>query len=253
MSNKVKYIRLIYGIVLSTLLSVTGILLMVACVNVYKIGNRPFTPDNISAAFSSISPAVWITVAAIIIGIIINIIFPADKAKLRAIMDKKTLLMKLECKAALNESEKETLLKARKLHRLLLIIVVAVCLALAIPVILYAFNFGNYTADYDASVKAACLFMLPFIAVIGGICCVFVLIEDSLYEKQIQLVKGAERSGAPAPKKATRTLGARVLLAVRLSVLAIALVFIVAGIINGGMADVLSKAINICTECIGLG
>ncbi len=28
---------------------------------------------------------------------------------------------------------------------------------------------------------------------------------------------------------------------------------IVAGIINGGMRDVLVKAIKICTECIGLG
>ncbi|MBQ7948195.1 MAG: thioredoxin [Clostridia bacterium] len=25
------------------------------------------------------------------------------------------------------------------------------------------------------------------------------------------------------------------------------------GIFNGGMADVLTKAINICTQCIGLG
>ena len=28
---------------------------------------------------------------------------------------------------------------------------------------------------------------------------------------------------------------------------------IVCGIANGGMRDVLVKAINICTECIGLG
>ena len=30
-------------------------------------------------------------------------------------------------------------------------------------------------------------------------------------------------------------------------------VFIVIGMFNGGMDDVLYKAINICTECIGLG
>ena len=28
---------------------------------------------------------------------------------------------------------------------------------------------------------------------------------------------------------------------------------ILLGILNGGMADVLGKAIRICTECIGLG
>lgn len=34
---------------------------------------------------------------------------------------------------------------------------------------------------------------------------------------------------------------------------AIAILFIVLGIVNGGLHDVLVKAINICTECIGLG
>ena len=40
---------------------------------------------------------------------------------------------------------------------------------------------------------------------------------------------------------------------VRVLVIALALVFIIMGIANGGMADVLSKAVKICTECIGLG
>ena len=33
----------------------------------------------------------------------------------------------------------------------------------------------------------------------------------------------------------------------------VAAALIVCGIANGGMRDVLVKAINICTECIGLG
>ncbi|MBQ8200798.1 MAG: hypothetical protein IJZ74_03405 [Clostridia bacterium] len=36
-------------------------------------------------------------------------------------------------------------------------------------------------------------------------------------------------------------------------VLALALALIAAGVMNGGLYDVLVKAINICTECIGLG
>lgn len=39
----------------------------------------------------------------------------------------------------------------------------------------------------------------------------------------------------------------------RILLYAAALLLIVAGILNGGMRDVLIKAINICTECIGLG
>ena len=40
---------------------------------------------------------------------------------------------------------------------------------------------------------------------------------------------------------------------IRLVVLIVALICIIAGIANGNMKDILIKAINICTECIGLG
>ena len=37
------------------------------------------------------------------------------------------------------------------------------------------------------------------------------------------------------------------------AILVVGIVCLVLGILNGGMADVLGKAIRICTECIGLG
>ncbi|MBR6593976.1 MAG: thioredoxin [Clostridia bacterium] len=40
---------------------------------------------------------------------------------------------------------------------------------------------------------------------------------------------------------------------VRLALLVIGAVLLTVGICMGGMADVLTKAINICTECVGLG
>ncbi len=43
------------------------------------------------------------------------------------------------------------------------------------------------------------------------------------------------------------------LIATRVSIGIVAVSFIIAGITNGGANDVLLKAINICTECIGLG
>lgn len=40
---------------------------------------------------------------------------------------------------------------------------------------------------------------------------------------------------------------------IRAIVLCAAAAFLALGILNGGARDVLFKAINICTECIGLG
>lgn len=45
----------------------------------------------------------------------------------------------------------------------------------------------------------------------------------------------------------------RAVLAVRISLAVIGLGLLITGAVTGGMADVLAKAINICTECVGLG
>ena len=55
----------------------------------------------------------------------------------------------------------------------------------------------------------------------------------------------ARREIAPQGKPASPAL--------RVVLYAAAVVLIVLGVMNGGLRDVLVKAINICTECIGLG
>ena len=50
-----------------------------------------------------------------------------------------------------------------------------------------------------------------------------------------------------------RQLNGKAVIIARLAVLSLGVLFIILGLINGGSRDVLVKAINICTECIGLG
>ncbi len=45
----------------------------------------------------------------------------------------------------------------------------------------------------------------------------------------------------------------KISLCLRVALLTAAVLLIIAGILNGSALDVLVKAINICTECIGLG
>jgi len=63
-----------------------------------------------------------------------------------------------------------------------------------------------------------------------------------------QIVEASK--GCPGREAYTSKRG---LLAARAAIFAAAAAFIIAGISNGGMYDVFVKAINICTECIGLG
>ena len=67
--------------------------------------------------------------------------------------------------------------------------------------------------------------------------------SSRLKEKKAQGIRPAPKAAVP-PKNQK---------AVRLILLAVAVVFIIAGIRNGSMDAVINKAIRICTECIGLG
>ena len=256
--TKNERVRTICGLVLSALLILTGVLLMVACVSVYRIGDRPFTPENIGAAFSKIAVPVFLTLFAALAAGVLSLIFPLEQRKPRAGVPPRVTLKRLTAKLDLGACEdpvRENLERSKKQRFWLLAGTVALCVALALPALIYALNFKHYEADYNASVIAACLWMLPFVACALGLCIAYLYVDKMLVGREIALVKQAlAATGVTAsPKEATVKENSRVVLGVRIALFVLALALIVAGIVNGGMADVLYKAINICTECIGLG
>ena len=261
MSNKtLKTIYLVYGIVVSALLIISGILLMISCVQIYNLGNRPFTTENISEAFSKIAIPVYITVGAIAIGFIMWLIFPTSKTKTSAIISKESVLKRLEKKLDRNACDEQTIKALNKeveLRKLVNIAVAVICCAAAGIAFNYILNFSNYTADNNGSVIAACMWVLPCTFIALGACIAASFIKGASIERQINVVKTAIKAGytAPAVKEAApcKCHCKKLLSCIRLAVFIIAALFIVAGIFNGGMSDVLGKAVRICTECIGLG
>lgn len=260
MSDKVKKnIRLIYNCLLSVMLIVTGILLMTACVRVYKIGDRPFTPENISAAFAKISFIVWITLAMTVIAIILALAMPSEKEKLCGATDKKTVLKRLLSRLnieKLNEDTLHNIEKEKKLRLCFRLGAITLSLAAIAPALVYTLNMNNYTADYNESVLLSCIWILPTSFFAMGISFIYVILENRSIERQLKFVKEAfSDSSVRLPSKKSEAARAypKAVLGVRISIAVIAVLFIALGIANGGMADVLSKAINICTECIGLG
>ena len=261
MSEKAKkQIRRIYGIALSALLIVTGILLMAACVKVYKIGNRPFTPENISMEFKKIAPIVWITVGAVILGGILALVFPKEQGKLRAVTDKRITLARLLERLGEENLAKDDLekLKNEKKKRLIFRFSAILLSVLAtVPALIYALNLKNFSADYNESVLLACLWILPSFCIVAGISLVYTILENASVARSLACVKAAFSASRGKPlstpiEKQVRSYS-KAVLSIRISLAAVALVFIALGVSNGGMADVLAKAIAICTECIGLG
>lgn len=87
----------------------------------------------------------------------------------------------------------------------------------------------------------------PALAYMALICITIVL--DHLKPS----IKQAERRSNISYRRIKNHFQERHILLIRAMLYVLAVVFIVLGVMNGGLRDVLVKAINICTECIGLG
>lgn len=67
-----------------------------------------------------------------------------------------------------------------------------------------------------------------------------------------QIKSEKEMNVKPVAKKKAQDVYSRLKI-LRIALLVLACVLIIAGVFNGSANDVLGKAVNICTECIGLG
>lgn len=88
------------------------------------------------------------------------------------------------------------------------------------------------------------VFPLFIISVAVAAAGIVLYIRDDNYMKKGSSLSGSFKAAAENPGR---------IMTVRTVVLILAIVFIVIGIINGSAQDVFGKAVNICTECIGLG
>ena len=267
--EKLRKIHLIYGIVLSVIIVVTGLCFIVSCVDIYRSGLRPFTYESINSHFMAIIVPVILCIVGIIGGMVVSC-FPLEKPKIKGIIDTGAILNKMSEKIDISKCDLDTqskIKKERKLRRYTSIFCIDAILVSLVISLIYMLNKNNFPADdINAEMVNAMLFVIP--CAIVGLAAIFatMLICTSSYARELSLVKASLKTAkkddvsgqmsAVSGQQATKepnSQNEKILLGARLTLAVIAVVFIVVGIFNGGMADVLQKAINICTECIGLG
>ena len=66
-----KRIHTIYAILLSIVTVIAGICLMAACLQIYRSGDTPYSPESVQAAFATIAVPVYLCIALIIGGFIL--------------------------------------------------------------------------------------------------------------------------------------------------------------------------------------
>ena len=279
-------IHLVYGIVLSVLILAVGVWFALAALSIYRSGaSSPYTPESIAAHFAPMAPLVYVTLAGILGGVILAWVLPRRdlvvegseddpldviveryrRGHYRPMKDPAVTLRQMLARVdeeALSPACREALKKERRLRRVVAVVAAGLASVALLPALAFCGDRSHFSIEnLSADIKVAALVVIPCALVALGLLVASTLLRRASVLRETATVKAAiaESKGKAislrkrAADRPSFLADPRILWGVRGLILAVGLLFILLGISNGGMADVLGKAIRICTECIGLG
>lgn len=228
------------------------------CIDIYAVGNAPenrddkgvyvqsvYRMEDVSARLSALAWPLGGCAGVIVLSASLHAACTKNRPAKAAISAENRLRL---MKARVSELPAAAAAEEKKRRVLTLGCGLAV-VSMSIPALVYLLTRANFTDQELEPVMGRMLLhvgpwvVLSFAAVIG----VSLGCKASM-ERELAVLKDAPRGKAdPAePRKLP-------VQKIRIALYLLAVLFIVLGVMNGGWYDVLVKAINICTECIGLG
>ena len=251
-----KRLRLIHtacGIVISVALIVAAVCLITSAYAIYKSGDAPYNPESIGAEYAKIAVPLWISIFAVIAGLVLNIALPAPKSKKKAQNDPFVRLRILQKKLGASETG-DAIKKERNLRKTLRIVFSLLCLAAFIPAVFVLCDYDSFTV---ANLTPALLRTVTWLAVGAVVSAVLLILlsilEDKSAEREIAKTKLALSDSEKKPVQNDEKSSENSKKIIRLVLVGAACALVVIGLTEDGFYDVLQKAIRICTECIGLG
>ena len=255
-NNYTGRIRHILGILLAISIIVAGICLITACIGIYQTGDHPFSREIVAAAFSKIAIPVYLCLALAVVAFLVNLLLPHSEKKRAAFKNDAMTLKRLHAKTDLNlcsQDLRDAVSAQQRSRKWLFYITGALLIVGTVIFLWYALNGENFhKSQINASMIRAMWVLIPCLTP-GFICAVIAAYRNrASIRKEIELLKqaGSDATRQPEPSPVPRKDHSKLL---RLTLAVIAVGFLVFGFCTGGTADVLTKAINICTECVGLG
>ncbi len=244
---------------LAVITLVVACLLIFQCISIYVAGNAPsnlteagvrihdvYSREIVATYFRPVVvPAlVWLTM--FVICVVMRLVLPRKERMLPDREPEIMLFLFWESRENTEDMCEEQ--RARRLRRVLCLVWCLICAALAGA---YLLNVSHFTSwDLEQVMGQMLLHVAPpTVAAFAALLVLSVWEKDSARrDNEMARTAPAKKDKAPAPKQP----GKGIVIG-RACLYAAAIVLVVLGVLNGGMYDVLVKAINICTECIGLG
>jgi len=239
-------------------LLVTAALLCWQCIDIYVTGNSPanldengvhiaqvYTAEDVGQRLRSLVVPFAACVALSAAAVLAARHVPKEKERHALTAENRLRLMKKRVESLPAQAEREE--KLRRNTWIAAAAVLVVCAAMSLAYLLNGENFTSW--DLEHVMGAMLLHVGPWVVL--GLAAVYAagVICDRSMLRECEALRGA----ATVPAKDGKAGKSLPVPALRIMLYAAAIVFIVLGVMNGGLYDVLVKAIMICTECIGLG
>ena len=221
---------------------------------IYRSGDKPFSREAVAAAFGPIAIPVYLCLGLILLSVILELVIPCPVEKKNARQTRMSL-KRMQERTDLNLCDEELRTKIQHLRadRQLFDRIGWVALVLSsILFLTYGMNPGNFhSTNINDSMIRAMYWLLPCALVPFAYDAFAAYRNLGSMKQEIELLKTAPKESKIAPPKPHSN--QKRLAILRAGLLLAAIVILVFGFFTGGTADVLTKAVNICTECVGLG
>lgn len=240
-------ILLIYNILLSASIVVAGVFLILGCLSIYFSGNG-YSRELVAQTFSKICIPIYICLALVVGSFIINAIIPSNTQTKTAKRYNQIFL-----NLSANRDTNDTVTKIERVKKILKFSRVAVIIVCSIAFLLYALNSSNFhQSDINGSMIKAMLWLLPCLIISFSFAVFTHYYNINLTKKQIEILKALPKNETATETTKNKSNDKKILIT-KIVIATVAVGVLIFGAVTGGFADVLTKAVNICTECIGLG
>lgn len=249
----------IYLIIQAALCVLLVVLLCVSAATIYREGSARkaehplepiYTREIAAEKFAPIAPLFFAAVGLMIAGLVLGI---RDEGARKPVGDPE---LNRDLVVGRVSQPSDDMRRARGAQKRWLVIGWAAFAACMLPILIYMVDPAHFPLeDLEGMFYSLIRVLIPWTAVGLGALAVcssmrkgFVLRETEAAQARLKEERAAgvkpEPKAAPQPGSAV---------ALQIALIAVAIGLIVVGTFNGSARDVLYKAINICTECVGLG
>ena len=265
MKNKNQLFDLIYKIAFITFTFIMALLFIIFTITIYTKGKAQieidptyqiYTKEIVSKYLSLLIAPFILWVLTIIFGLVTSHLYPINskkKQELDPILTYERLSKRINLDKEVMNENYDIILNYRKFRKIGFVIISILSLICMIFPCIYIFNSSNFLGvDSNKDVLNMSLYILPFIVVMFASFIGYSFYYYSSIKKEIKILLGYSKNMPKVVVKEKFSDSPLFINIVRGVILVTGITFVVLGILNKGFEDVLIKAINICSECIGL-